>query len=193
MKSSGRKCLSPVAGYSLVEMMMTLAIALVLLSVAMPMMMSAIQGYRLGSIAQQTANLINLTRYAAIRHNMVVSLQKKVQNGNTILFVDLNGDTKLDANEPQLMLPQDMQIANGQPLTPDATSTGIALTQDFTSQITFDYRGTVNFAPGAPIGTYFLAIGFVNQAQYGLRAVTVAPMGQTKMWKSVAGSGWSGM
>jgi prepilin-type N-terminal cleavage/methylation domain-containing protein len=193
MKSSRRKCQSPVAGYSLVEMMMTLAIGLILLSVAMPMMMGAIQGYRLSSIAQQTANLINLTRYAAIRHNMVISLQKSVQNGNTILFVDLNGDGALDPNEPRVMLPQDMQIANGQPSTPDATSTGIANTLDFTSRIMFDYRGTVNFAPGAPTGTYFLALGFVNQAQYGLRAVTVAPMGQTKMWKSVAGSGWSGM
>src|SRR5256885_12078359 len=135
MKSGSRKCLSRVAGYSLVEMMMTLAIALILLSVAMPVMIGAIQGYRLNSVAQQTENLIDLTRYAAIRHNMVISLQKKVQNGNTILFVDLNGDGALDPNEPQVMLPQDMQIANGQPLTPDATSTGIANPVDFTTRI----------------------------------------------------------
>ena len=193
MKSFRRRRFPQGVGYSLVEMMMTLAIALILLSVAMPLMMSAIQGYRLNSVAQQTANLIDLTRYAAIRHNTVISMQKTVQNGSTVLFVDVNGDGAMGPDEPRVMLPQDMQIANGQPSTPDATSTGIVSTQDFTTRITFDYRGTVNFAPGAPTGTYFLALGFVNQAQYGVRAVTVAPMGQTKMWKAVAGGGWGGM
>ncbi len=115
MKSSRRKCLSLVAGYSLVEMMMTLAIGLVLVSVALPTMIGAIQGYRLNSIAQQTANLIDLTRSAAIWRNTVVSFQRGVddKSGNTIFFVDLNGDGKPNANEPLIMLPTDMRIDSG--------------------------------------------------------------------------------
>src|ERR1700692_4025047 len=88
MKSSPRKCLSRVAGYSLVEMMMTLAIGLVLVSVALPAMVSAIQGYRLNSAAQQIANFIDLTRYTAIRNNKATILQIAVQNGTTILYID---------------------------------------------------------------------------------------------------------
>ena len=53
-------------GYSLVEMVMTLAIGLILVSVALPILVGAIQSYRLNSIAQQTADLIELTRYTAI-------------------------------------------------------------------------------------------------------------------------------
>jgi prepilin-type N-terminal cleavage/methylation domain-containing protein len=193
MKSSGRRRLSEVAGYSLVEMMMTLAIGLILVSVALPTMIGAIQAYRLNSIAQQVASLIELTRYTAIRRNSVMSLQSVVNNGNRVFYVDLNGNGLLDANEPMVMLPSDMQLANRQPLTPDASSTRLAPTQDFAGQITFDYRGTVNFTGGGPPKAYFLALGYVSQAQYGSRAITVTPMGQAKMWKAPASGTWIGM
>src|ERR1700686_5760067 len=79
-------------GYSLVEMVMTLAISLILVSVALPMLVGAIQGYRLNSIAQQAADLIDLTRYTAIRRNAIVSLHKTVQNGSTVFCMDLKAN-----------------------------------------------------------------------------------------------------
>src|SRR5229473_579915 len=178
-------------GFTLVEMVVTLAVGLILVSMALPVMIGAIQGYRLNSVAQQTANLIELTRYAAIRRNTIVSLHKTVKNGNTIFFVD--GDGALGAGEPMVMLPNDMQIANGQSLTPGPASTGLDNTQDFVDTITFDYRGTVNFQVGGPTGAYFLALGYTNQTQYGCRAITVVPMGQTKLWKAPAGGPWTAM
>jgi Tfp pilus assembly protein FimT len=174
-------------------MVVTLAIGLVLMSIALPVMVGAIQNYRLNSIAQQTANLIDLTRYTAIRRNTTVSLLSVVQNGNTIFFIDLDGNGTLGVGEPMVMLPNDMQIANGQPLTPDPTSMRLNNTQDFAGTITFDYRGTVNYPIGGATGAYFLALGYTNQAQYGCRAVTVIPMGQTKTWKAPAGGTWMGM
>src|SRR6266852_3807738 len=93
-------------GFTLVEMVVTLAVGLILVSMALPVMIGAIQSYRLNSVAQQTANLIELTRYTAIRRNSVVSLLKAPpQNGNTVLFIDLNGNGALDANEPMVLLP----------------------------------------------------------------------------------------
>ena len=180
-------------GFTLVEMVITLAVGLILVSVALPSLVGAIQGYRLNSIAQQTASFIDLTRYTAIRHNTVMSLQKTVQNGNTVLYIDLNGNGSLDVGEPLLMLPSDMQIANGQSLTPGAASTGLSPTQDFAAPMTFDYRGTLNYNAGIAPAAYFLALGYTNQAQYGCRAVTVTPMGQTKIWSAPAGGTWTGM
>ena len=193
MKSSRHKCLSQAAGYSLVEMMMTLAIGLVLVSVALPTMIGAIQSYRLNSVAQQVANLIELTRYTAIRRNSLMSVKMTVKNGRTFFYIDLNGNGTPDAIELMVMLPADMQLANHQSLTPGPASTGLAPTQDFTSQMTFDYRGTVNFSGGGPIAAYFLALGYVSQAQYGCRAITVTPMGQSKLWKAPASGTWTGM
>jgi len=193
MNSLRRKCSPKIAGYSLIEMMVTLAVGLILVSVALPTMIGAIQSYRLNSTAQQIANLIELTRYTAIRRNAVMSMQlAPPNNGSTILYVDLNGNGLLDPTEPMVILPSDMQLANN-PLAPGPTSTGLAPTQNFTSQINFDYRGTVNFPPGTPTAAYFLTVAFTNQAQYGSRAITVTPMGQTKAWKTVGSSAWTGM
>jgi prepilin-type N-terminal cleavage/methylation domain-containing protein len=193
MKSLRRRCLSQAAGYSLIEMMMTLAVGLILVSIALPMLVGAIQGYRLNSVAQQVANLIELTRYTAIRRNSLMTLQMKPVNGNTVFFIDLNGNGQPDANEPMVMLPSDMQLANGQTATPNSSSIGLGATQDFAGKITFDYRGTVNFPAGGVINPYFLALGYVNQAQYGCRAITVTVMGQTKGWKAPDNSAWTGM
>jgi len=191
MKLSRYKCLSETAGYSLVEMMMTLAIGLILVSVALPTMIGAIQGYRLNSVSQQVASLVELTRYTAIRRNSVV--RARTTPDNTVFFIDLNGNGTLDSGEPMVMLPSDMQLANGQCPKPDPKTPGLASTVDFAGQITFDYRGTLNFPPGGQLVTYFLALGYTNQAQYGCRAITVTPMGQTKLWKAPDKAYWTGM
>ena len=191
MKSLGQSCRSKDAGYSLVEMMMTLAIGLILASIALPTVIGAIQSYRLNGVAQQVANLVELTRYTAIRRNSVMTLQMKVVKGNTVFFIDLNGNGQADPNDPMVVLPNDMQVPNGN--APDSSSTGLAATQNFAGQITFDYRGTLNFPPGGQLVTYFLALGYTNQAQYGCRAITVTPMGQTKLWKAPDKAYWTGM
>jgi len=190
---SRQKCHSAVSGYSLVEMMMTLAIGLIMVAVALPTMVGAIQSYRLNSVSQQVANLIELTRYSAIHRNTVMSLQMKTMGDGTYFFVDLNGNTNPDANEPTLVLPSDMKLAASQCPQPDSSIPGLASTQNFANQITFDYRGTVNFSPGSQIHTYFLALGYTSQAQYGCRAITVTPMGQTKVWKAPDNGNWMGM
>jgi type IV fimbrial biogenesis protein FimT len=191
MKSSARKCLSRVAGYSLVEMMMTLAIALILLSVAMPMMVGAIQGYRLNSAAQQVANFVDLARYTAIRNNRVVILQADVKPSGVTLYIDVNGNNQMEPNEPRIILPSDVVIANSDSLLPDRNSFGLRNLRDFSKQIAFDSRGVLNFAGGIAPAPYFLALGFSTQVGSGYRAVTVTQMGQTKTWKGPASGTWS--
>jgi prepilin-type N-terminal cleavage/methylation domain-containing protein len=192
MKSLRRKCLSPVAGYSLVEMMMTLAIALILLSVAMPMMVGAIQGYRLNSAAQQVANFVDLARYTAIRNNKLVIVQADIKPTGVTLYMDFDGNATLGDNEPRIILPGDIVIANGDALLPDLKGLGLRTNiQDLTNQIKFDSRGVLNFSGGVAPTSYFLALGFSTQVASGYRAVTVTPMGQTKMWKGPASGAWS--
>src|SRR5713101_5423718 len=153
-------------GLTLVEMVMTLAIGLILASMALPVLLGAIQNYRLNSMVQQTANFVELARYTAIRRNTIVSMRQTAQSGTTVFYIDLNGNGALDAGDPMLMLPSDMQIANGQSLTPDKASIGTPGLQDFAGTITFDYRGTVNYPAGSPTGgPYFLALGYTNQTQ----------------------------
>jgi type IV fimbrial biogenesis protein FimT len=193
MKSARRKCHLKHAGYSLVEMMVTLAIGLILVSVALPTMVSAIQSYRLNSTAQQLGNLIELTRYTAIRRNSVV--RARTTPDNVTFFIDLDGNGKLDSGEPMVMLPSDMELATSQCTKPDPKTAdqGLASIQDFSGQITFDYRGTLNFSGGGSTAAYFLPLAYVKQARYGCRAITVTQMGQTKLWKAPDGGTWTGM
>jgi Tfp pilus assembly protein FimT len=157
-------------------------------------MVGAIQSYRLNSEAQQIANFIDLTRYTAIRNNRVTSFQSTVQNGTTILYIDLDGDGHMEANEPRVMLPPDIVFANGDSLIPSRASTGISNMQDFSNRITFDSRGVLNPGGGgiAP-APYFLALGFATRVDSGYRAITVTPMGQTKMWRGPANGTWSAL
>src|SRR5256885_3616027 len=179
MKVVGKRVSRGVSpGFSLVEVVMTLAIGLILVSVALPMVVNALQMYRLNSIAQQTSSLIDLARSSAIRRNAIVSLRTTPVSGKTVLYVDLDGDTRLGSGEPMMILPSDMELVGGQ-----AVPVG-GQTQDFVDRITFDYRGAVNFQGGGAVATYIVAIDYINQKQYGTRAVSVTQLGQTKLWSA---------
>src|SRR5258708_10690906 len=90
-------------GYSLIEMVMTLAVGLILASVALPTMISAIQSYRLNSVSQQVASLIELTRYTAIRRNSVI--RARTTPDATVFFIDANRNGTLGQAAPMLLLP----------------------------------------------------------------------------------------
>src|SRR6266849_8733241 len=87
-------------GLTLVEMVMTLAIGLIMVSVALPVLLGAIQSYRLNSMVQQTANFVELARYTAIRRNTIVSMRQTAQSGTTVFYFDLNGNGALYAGDP---------------------------------------------------------------------------------------------
>jgi type II secretory pathway pseudopilin PulG len=173
-------------------MMMTLAIALILLSVAMPMMVGAIQGYRLNSAAQQVANFVDLARYTAIRNNRLVIVKEDVSTGRVMLYMDFNGNAHWDANEPGIILPADIVVvASSESLLPAKDGFKLPNIQDFNNLLTFDSRGVLNFQGGIAPAPYVLALGFSSQVSSGYRAVSVSQMGQTKMWKGAARGTWS--
>jgi len=90
------------------------------------------------------------------------------------------------------MLPSDIVFANGDSLIPSRASTGLTNMQDFSNHVTFDSRGVLNFAGGGiATGPYFLALGFTTRVDSGYRAITVTPMGQTKLWRGPANGTWS--
>lgn len=179
------------SGFTVVELVVVGAIILILAGVAIPSVMTSYQTYRLGSVTTQVANLIELNRFTAIKRNMAITLRQTSQGNTTALYIDLDGDGAYDAVEPMVLLPADITFVNGQQGVPGPSSTGFPNASAWTtpaSTITFDSRGTVAGAPAV----YFIALGFQGgQTQYGLRAITVTPMGQTKTWTAAAGTSWA--
>ncbi len=97
-------------GLTLVEIMVSLAIAAVLLAVAAPDFREAILRARLSTVSMDIVSAIQLARAEAVRQNAKAVLCPSVDNLNCsaanvawsgwIVFVDSDGDGARDNNEP---------------------------------------------------------------------------------------------
>jgi type IV fimbrial biogenesis protein FimT len=86
-----------ISGFTLMELLVTIAIASILLSVAIPSFTPTIASNRLTTYANELVTALNLARSEAIKRNQPVTIR---HNGNTsgawesgwTVFTDLNGD-----------------------------------------------------------------------------------------------------
>jgi len=181
-------------GFSLVELVVALAIAMVLAAIAIPSVVTTYNQYRLGVQATLIAGEIDQLRMTAVRRNSTVTLFSTPSGSNTILYIDANKSGTLDSTDPQFILPADMQISNslstaptGMPDVSSLPSTYSTAVKLPSTGITFGANGTIN----AGAGPYFIVVGYTNTSKYGYRAVTVTPMGQIKVWTASSGGSWS--
>jgi len=61
-----------VSGFSLTELVVAMAVAMILMAVSLPSFLRAYHSYRLSNAATQVADIVRLTRYEAIRQNRPV-------------------------------------------------------------------------------------------------------------------------
>jgi Tfp pilus assembly protein FimT len=164
-------------GFTLVETVMTVSIALVLTGVTVPNGLRALRAIQLNAASGNVANLIARTRFEAIRLNTPISCRQTTIGTRSALFIDLDGDGSLGTSEPSVTLPSGIGfVTTGMP---DTTSMGYGATTVPTSStvLTFDQRGVPSFT-----GVYTYFIGFSNVAD-GYRAVAVTPVGRVKIWR----------
>lgn len=91
------------AGFSLVELMVTLTIAIVLLGIAVPGFQSLILNQRLSAAVNAFVGALHLTRSEAIRRGVRVDLTPADGSDwaqGWLVFVDEDGDQQADAGEP---------------------------------------------------------------------------------------------
>ncbi len=177
-------------GFSLIETMVVATMAVVMTAIAVPIVHQGLRTYRLSASCTNVANLIERTRYEAIKKNTTVSLRTTTQAGSSVVYIDLNNNSTWDATEPVVVLPQDTPLlANGVAPGPSSMGAGYANAQVPTA-ITFDSRGTVSFGGGAAT-VYVLYMGRTsNAATDGYKAVTITPIGRTKIWSTRGSSYW---
>src|SRR5258705_12933031 len=88
-----------VSGFSLTELVVAMAVAMILMAVSLPSFLRAYHSSRLSNAATQVADIVRLTRYEAIRINRTV---------NCVIRPDATDPTMTDAS---------MTDVNGNPLT----------------------------------------------------------------------------
>jgi type IV fimbrial biogenesis protein FimT len=190
-------------GFSLVELLLSLAVLLILTTVAVPVVLRSLQTYQLNSTASQLAGMLKFTKFGAIRQNTHVSCQIIQQSANWLVWVDLNGNTLADATEPQMIISGSFTLlpASSVPSTASIASTlGAASSYGWTvisgsnGDIMYDQRGVVVTYSGGNIVTattiYALYLGNPNDPNSGYRAVITLPSGAVQVWTSPSSGNW---
>jgi len=93
-------------GFTLIEMLVVLALAMVLMLITIPAMFTSLRQGKLRGIAQETAVLMRLARLDSIKFSTPTVVRIVLPAGGEIgrveSFSDRNGDNKLTAGEPIL-------------------------------------------------------------------------------------------
>ena len=174
---------SPRNGFSLVELVLSLAVLLVITTLAIPVVVRSLQNYQLNSTASQLAAMLKYAKFDAIRQNTSVNCMIQQSGTNWIVWVDSNGNGQPDGAEPQMVLGGSFAVlSGGVPNTSSITSTlgpgfsnfSWVVLSGSNDSILYDQRGVVD--AGA---VYALYLGNPNA---GYRCVITMPSGAVQVW-----------
>ena len=189
---------SPRNGFSLVELVLSLAVLLVLTSLAIPVIVRSLQSYQLNSSAAQLAGMLKFTKFDAIRQNTKVSCQIAQSGGDWLVWVDSNGNLVADGAEPEMvisgtttLLPA-ASVPSPNPiiaaLGPGASALPWMVLSGANTSITYDQRGVLSYAGSATI--YALYVGNTSDPSSGYRAIITLPSGAVQVWASSSSGNW---
>lgn len=178
------------AGFSLLEMIVVVAIFVILVAIAAPSFTRALRRYQLETSARNVANMIQRARYEAIRANRNVTV---IAGGGapTMYGIDFNGNNNLDPGEPRLPFSTPVRMmpgGSGQPAlaTMGPNYAGAQIPNALT--ISMSLRGTSMRRVTAGGQNYFVEANAVyilylqHQSDNSWAAVTVTPGGRVRVW-----------
>jgi type IV fimbrial biogenesis protein FimT len=138
-------CRQPCRGFTLTELLVTLAIASILMVVALPVMNSVGTAMRLTSLSNDFLSQLHLARSEAIKRNSRVAICKSGDGSSCSESGDWEQGSIVfhDANDNGLREVDEQLIQRGQPLPDDFRFTG---NQNVRHYISFDPRGVTHQA-----------------------------------------------
>lgn len=184
-------------GFSLVEVVIALAVILILSAMALPAFVNAYRTYQLTDAATQFAGLLKFTRFEAIRLNTNVSCQIQ-QTGSVPPVTNMWADSLPtpqdgveDPSEKQLLftgavnLVSAAAVPNAAGLAGAASVPVLATLPLANGFVTFDRRGALN-----PAQAYVFYLSNQNDPSVGARAVILLPSGSIQIWKADSVGNW---
>jgi len=173
----------PAHGYSLVELMVVLALASIVMSLGLPAMTGMLSTQRAASLSAAFLNSLNLARAEAIKRNARAVLCKSA-NGLScsasggweqgwIVFHDVNNNAALDADEA-LILQQ-------------AAASGLSLTGNFSvaDYVSYSASGSAKLLSGAfQAGTFTLCLSPASDPD--VRQIVLSKTGRARIIKGSA-------
>lgn len=183
-------------GFSLTELVVTIAVMLILTGMAVPTLLRAYEAYRFNYSATQLAGILKLTRFDAIRRNKQVACQIQQVGTDWLIWVDSNGNAAPDATEQQYRMTGSVSLLPaGAPPAPDAITTALGVgsltaLSGGNGSVAFDARGAVVPVGGAQPPVYVLYVGNAAAPELGYRAVILLPSGVVHVWTAGTAGPW---
>ena len=184
------------AGFSLTELVVALAVAMILMAVGLPAFLRAYHAYQLGSAAAQVADILRLARYEAIRQNASVQCLFRMSGSNsgyTNAWVDSIANGTMDPTEKMILLgpPGNLVGGGSVPGTSALISAAVGPVATTTpspasSGVWFDARGAV--IPPSSVNVFYLSSALAPEAGY--RAVFLLPAGSIQIWTGDTSGNW---
>src|SRR5207237_1597756 len=119
-------------GFSLIELLIVVAIGMIAAAMALPLVSNAVNQIHLSSSATDYANLLQRARMRAVQDDTYYQIRTQTLSGDPIAYVDINKNASYDTGEPMLV------FASG--VTYKAQSAGPALA-----------NLTAQFLPSGPV------------------------------------------
>jgi Tfp pilus assembly protein FimT len=190
------------AGFSLLEVVVALVVAIILLAVSLPIFLRAYRSYQLTNAARQVADILRLTRYEAIRLNKKVYCMFQPFAGNPAMMsafmTDSSGNglsgmgTATIVLGPTGNLVDASTVPNVAALPAQANAVTTMPVNNFSStggQIQFDPRGAV-IPPSLTTPTVYAFYLASADPDAGFRAVLLMPAGSLQIWSTDASGTW---
>jgi len=186
-----------VSGFSLTELVVVMAVAMVLMAIGMPYFLRAYRAYQLSNAATQMADILRLTRYEAIRLNRIVDCVIQPDSVDPTKtrasMTDVNGNHPTGMSAAVILLgssgnlvdPGSVAGASSLPSQAALGATTPTAVPPTGGTVKFDARGAVN--PGNVTVFYLNAPG---SPESGSRAVLLMPAGSIQIWAGDSSGAW---
>ena len=183
------------SGFSVVELVVSVAVLLILAAISVPSLSRAFARYQMNDAASRLAGTIKLARFEAIRQNKLVDCQIQQTASGWIAYADVNHNQQPDPGETQdvlsgqITLVSSATVPDSSPIAAPLGGSGYPLTpiSGANTFVTFDPRGAA--APGNAV--YVLYLANPGNADAGFRAVVVQPSGMVNIWTAPVGGPWT--
>lgn len=190
---------SATAGFSMVELLVSICVMLVLTALAIPSLMRSMRTYQLNSAAASVSDMLKFTRFEAVRRNTPINFLM-LNNGPAgwLVGTDSNINGALDPTEKQqslagypTLLPSGVAPSDGVIRTA-LGGTALTTLSGANGTVTFDARGAVRqgINGALAINPYIFYVGNATDPDSGYRAVVLLPSGSVQVWTASQGGPW---
>jgi prepilin-type N-terminal cleavage/methylation domain-containing protein len=188
------------SGFSLTELVVAMAVAMILMAIGLPYFLRAYRSYQLSNAATQMSDILRLTRYEAIRLNKIANCVIRPDATDPTMtdasMTDVNGNALAGLGSRAVVLGSGGNLVNagsvpGASSLPAAAALGATAPTAVSpsgSTVQFDARGAVT--SGNVTVVYLNAPG---SPESGYRAVLLMPAGSIQIWTGDSSGNWQQM